>query len=78
MYFAGFDSGDKVHEWIMSDSKAEFICGVSQNPYLIGYLTAETLIKIGQGEQVEELTIVPGVVYTKENYEELEKNAMVN
>lgn len=78
MCFAGFDSGNKVHEWIMSDSKSKFICGVSQNPYLIGYLTAESLIKAGSGEKIEELTVVPGTIYTKENYEELLEKQIVN
>lgn len=76
--FAGFDSGNKVREWILSDSKAKFICGVSQNPYLIGHLTAETLIKLGKGEEINELTIVPGIIFTKDNYEELAEKLMVN
>ena len=78
MYFAGFDSGSKVHEWIMSDSDTVFLCGVSQNPYLIGRLTAETLIKLSKGEKPDELTVVPGTVFTKDNYEELAEKLIVN
>ena len=78
IYFVGFDSGSKVHDWLMSDSKAKFICGVSQNPYLIGYKTVEELIKLSQGEKVEELVIVPGVIYNRDNYDELKEKFMVD
>ncbi len=78
MYFMGFDSGEKVRQWLYSDIKSEFICGISQDPYTLGRLTVETLIKNAQGEKVDELTIVPGAVYNKENYMALLKKKVVN
>ena len=71
MYFTGFDSGTKALQWLQSDSEAVFLCGVSQNPYSMGYLTVETLIRLVNGETLEDVTVVPGVIYDKENCQEL-------
>ena len=78
MYFAGFDAGQKALQWLQSDDEAVFVCGVSQNPYSIGYLTAQTLIRLVNGETVEELISVPGMVYDRENCRELIEQGLLN
>ena len=78
MYFAGYDAGEKALQWLQSDNKAVYLCGVSQNPYNMGYLTVQTMIRLAKGEKVEEVIIVPGVVYNKQNYQELIKKNVLN
>ena len=65
--FAGYDTSEKIIEWLKMDNKAELIGAVDQNPYQIGKLSVETLIKIANGEKVEEEVIVPGVWYNRDN-----------
>ena len=67
MKFAGYDTSDKIFEWIKMGTKAEMIGAVDQNPYMIGKLTVETLIKIDKGEAVEDKVLVPGVWYDRNN-----------
>lgn len=77
MFFAGYDVGQKALQWLQSDNKAVYLCGVSQNPYNMGYLTVQTMIRLINGEAVEDVIVVPGVVYDKENCQELiEKNIL--
>ena len=78
MYFAGFDAGTKALQWLQSDQKAVFLCGVSQNPYSIGYQTVQTLIRLVNGETVEELISVPGMVYSRDNCQELIDQGLLN
>ena len=70
MKFSGYDLSEKVVEWIKMDIDAEMIGAVDQNPVLIGRLTAETLMKAGNGEPVEEDILVPGLWYSRENIDE--------
>lgn len=65
--FAGYDSSEKAFEWMKMDTKAELIGIVDQNPYMIGKLSAETLIKLDKGEKIEEEVLVPGVWYDRNN-----------
>lgn len=65
--FAGYDTSEKIIEWLKMDNKAELIGAVDQNPYQIGKLSVETLIKIANGEKVEGEVIVPGVWYNRDN-----------
>jgi len=58
--FAGYDDGEKVREWMNSDSKSPLLGSVSQNPYQMGYLTVKTIIDIGEGKDVPETIVVPG------------------
>ena len=77
MFFAGYDVSQKALQWLQSDNKAVYLCGVSQNPYNMGYLTVQTMIRLISGEAVEDVIVVPGVVYDKENCQELmEKNIL--
>lgn len=78
MYFAGYDVGQKALEWLQSDNEAVYICGVSQNPYYMGYLTVETLIRLVNGETIEEHIAVPGIIYNKENCQELIDEGLLN
>ena len=78
IWFAGYDSGEKARKWLYSDSEAGFLCGVSQNPYALGQLTVETLADIVENGGKEIYTKVPGVVYNRENCEELLEKMMVN
>lgn len=73
LYFAGYDSGAKALEWIHAEDKPPYICGVSQDPYTLGYLTVDTLIKINNNEKIEPLVTVPGVVYTPDNCDDLKE-----
>ena len=65
--FAGYDTSEKVFEWMKTDTAAKFIGAVDQNPFMIGKLSAETLINIDKGEQIEEEVLVPGVWYDRDN-----------
>ena len=78
IWFAGYDSGEKARKWLYSDSKAGFLCGVSQNPYALGKLTVDTLVDIVENGGKEAYTKVPGIVYNRENCEELLEKMMVN
>lgn len=64
--FAGYDVGSKIIEWIDNGKDAEIIGAVSQNPYKLGYLTAEALIRLSKGEKPEEEIVVPGEWCSKE------------
>lgn len=77
IFFASFDAGQKALQWLQSDGEAVFLGGVSQNPYYMGYLSVETLIRLVNGEDVGDLIVVPGVVYNKDNCQELiDKNIL--
>lgn len=58
--FLGYDDGDKIREWMNSDSKAPLLGSISQNPYMMGYLTVKTIIDVNDGKDVDETIIVPG------------------
>ncbi|GEM_PF-235449 len=64
--FAAFDTGEKIYEWLKSDSKSPLLGTVSQNPYMIGYSTAKTLIDLYEERETEEEIIVPGEWVTAE------------
>ena len=58
--FAGYDDGEKIREWMNSDSKPPLLGSVSQNPYQMGYTTVKTIVDIAEGRKFEEKIIVPG------------------
>jgi len=68
--FVGFDAGEKQIEW-MKEENSQLIGSVSQDPYNLGYLTVETMVKILDGEEVGEEITVPGLWYDKTNVDEL-------
>lgn len=62
--FVGYDDGDKIRTWMNSDSKSPLLASVSQNPYMMGYLTAETIANIAAGKEVQDVVPVPGELIT--------------
>lgn len=78
MFFSGYDSCEKALSWLESNSKAVFLGGISQNPYALGHLTVEALISLADGSEIPEVTVVPGVWYDLENYQELIEEQVLN
>ena len=62
--FAGYDDGKKVQQWLNSDSKSPLLASVSQNPYMIGYITTKTIADLKEGKDVEEYIVVEGELIT--------------
>ena len=62
--FAGYDDGKKVQQWLNSDSKSPLLASVSQNPYMIGYITTKTIADLQEGKDVEEYIVVEGELLT--------------
>jgi len=57
--FVSYDTGEKIAEWLKSDIKSPLLGTISQNPYMIGYLTVKTLVEIHEGKEVETTIKVP-------------------
>ena len=68
--FASYDIAPKVLEWLKADGNDRIVGALDQDPYTIGYLTAEAMVKKDRGEDVEDEILVTGVWYDKGNIEE--------
>ncbi|MGN1317018.1 MAG: substrate-binding domain-containing protein [Acutalibacteraceae bacterium] len=75
--FCGFESGAKQIKWLDSESAHQFIGGVVQNPYELGYNAVEQCVFAIEGKDVKTEVKVEGQWYDKNNVDKMKQDNMV-
>ncbi len=77
MIFCGFDSGAKQLKWLEEEGVAEFIGGVAQNAYDLGYNAVEQCIFAVEEKQVKDKVEIQCQWYDKSNIKKLKQEKIV-
>ena len=75
--FCGFDSGAKQMKWLESKDGAEFIGGVAQDSYNLGYNAVEQCIFSVQSKEVKPDIKIEGNWYDKANAEKMKQDGII-
>ncbi len=75
--FCGFDSGAKQLKWLESEDTGEFIGGVAQDSYNLGYNAVEQCIFSIQGKELKPDIKIEGHWYDKTNADKMKQESMI-
>lgn len=75
--FCGFDSGAKQMKWLESEDKGEFIGGVAQDAYNLGYNAVEQCIFSIQGKELKPEIKIEGHWYDKTNADKMKQDKFI-
>lgn len=75
--FAGFDTGQKVLEWVKKDTGPKLIGAIVQDSFTMGYKTVEYAINLYEGKPVDEELLIDGIWFNSENVDELIEEGIV-
>lgn len=75
--FCGFDSGAKQLNWLESEESGQFIGGVAQDAYNLGYNAVEQCIFSVQNKEIKPEIKIKAHWYDKENVDKLKQENLV-
>ncbi len=75
--FCGFDSGAKQLKWLEAEDMGEFIGGVAQDSYNLGYNAVEQCIFSVQGKELKPDIKIEGHWYDKSNKDKMKQDKMI-
>lgn len=75
--FCGFESGAKQIKWLDSEGEHQFIGGMVQNPYDLGYNAVEQCVFAVEGKEVKPEVKIKGQWYDKTNVDKMKQDNMV-
>ncbi len=75
--FCGFDSGAKQLKWLTMENGPQFIGGIAQDSYNLGYNAVEQCVFAVEGKENKENIKIEGEWYDKENLDKMKQENIV-